>query len=360
MQTKLPLAAAPIGDPRSAGEKFAQARSVPEGGQRDKQPAPAKVLARIADLQNLRQFCIKAQSRADRSMESLIARYLGYSPELPEKERKALFLQASTFRKSVEKGREARSVGGSQAIAGLSVLIPLIIANAEARKPYDKIRTDTEAEMRKLAKQLPVYEWVDNVEGFGALGLAIVVAEAGRSHDLSTFATKQRLWKMLELAVIDGERQQRKSKPLSELHGYGGRRRAEMWAQFSDSMFKHQWRGEATAYRELLGKLPEEVFSEAERRNLKNMKLKELRELGAELGIEAKGYPLDTYGRIYQARRQHTAWRIEDTKDCEPSDPNKWTPARCDRDARRIMTKAVIADLWKQWVKIHGVRDPSA
>lgn len=44
------------------------------------------------------------------------------------------------------------------------------------------------------------------------------------------------------------------------------------------------------------------------------------------------------YGEVYAARRAHTAIAHPD-----------WTKAHSDNDARRIMTKALVEDLWRAW-----------
>lgn len=249
----------------------------------------------LAELQTQRTHCIKSQSRADRSTEALIARYLGYSSNLDAKERLALFKRASAARKAVEKGGEVPPGCASQAATDLSALTPIILLSAQSREAWDKHRNQTEKQMRKLARTLPVWPWVEQIRGFGDLGLAIIVAEAG---DLSNYATKERVWKRLGLAVIAGERQQKKTgAEAAAAHGYSPRRRAEIWTLLSDAMFRHQWRG-------------------------------------AKEG-EAAG-PAGPYGEVYASRKAHTETR-------------EWTLAHRHNDARRVMSKALIADLWKQW-----------
>lgn len=111
-----------------------------------------------------------------------------------------------------------------------------------ARKIIEDQRKDTEKQMKKLAKELPVYPWVQGVCGFGEIGLAMIVGEAG---DLSNYSTVSKLWKRLGLAVIGGERQQRKPGIAALEHGYSPVRRSVMW-NIGDSLFKQQ-----NAYREV-------------------------------------------------------------------------------------------------------------
>src|ERR1700733_12049423 len=191
-------------------------------------------------LQRQRRFCIVSQSRCDRSAESFIASRLGYRPDADAKERKAVFAKASAFRKEVEKGGEGRAVVAYQQVDALSAAQPLIILSANARDAWDKHRTQVEKKMRQIARTLPAYDFVSAIPGLGDLGFAIIVGETG---DLSGYATKERVWKRLGLAVIEGERQRcRTSLEEAAKHGYSPKRRAEVWA-VADSLFRHQWRG---------------------------------------------------------------------------------------------------------------------
>lgn len=112
----------------------------------------------------------------------------------------------------------------------------------EARALIHKNRLAPERNMAKLAKQLPVYSFVEGVHGFGAIGLAQIVGEAG---DLSNYANPAKLWKRMGLAVINGKSQRRVSGVEALEHGYSPQRRSIMYC-IGDSMIKKQ-----NAYREL-------------------------------------------------------------------------------------------------------------
>lgn len=179
----------------------------------------------------------------------------------------------------------------AQSIAVPPVAAPIITMSFYARSHADQLRRVTERQMEELAETLPVARWRKKITGFGALGLAVIIAEAG--NDLRRFPTVSKLWKRLGLAVIDGERQRRKTDPeLALLHGYVPRRRAEMWT-LADSMFRHQWRGG-----------------------------------------EAQG----PYGEAYAKRRERTLVTHPE-----------WTKPHQRDDAKRVMFKALIADLWGAW-----------
>lgn len=287
---------------------------------------PSPIILALIELQRQRVFCIKSQSRCDRSCEAFIARYIGYSSPREKiddkdaaKARKEIFARAAAMRRAVEKGgqeigdnhqiaapsagRESQKYVDNQRSDAPSACIPIIINSAASRLAWDNLRNQVESEMRKLAKSLPVHLWTENIKGFGELGLAVVVGEAG---DLSNYSTKERLWKRLGLAVIDGERQQMRTNPeQAAAHGYYPRRRSEIW-NIADSMFKNQWSG-----------------------------AKEGREAG----------PTGPYGEVYQRRKTHTATR------------EGWSLKRRDDDARRIMSKALVEDLWRVWNRLSKRRN---
>ena len=267
-------------------------------------PLAATVL-KLRDQQRLRQFCIVSQSRIDRACEAFVARYLltddekAAEPVQQAKLRKERFKQAQALRKRIEAGGEGQGLHDDQRRHALPILAPVILASAAARDTWDKQRATAEKQMRKLARTLPVWSWVETVAGFGDLGLAVIIGETG---DLTNYATKERVWKRLGLAVMDGLRQGSPPKGASAevwiAHGYNPKRRAEAWAFCSDAMFRHQWRGAKD---------------------------------------DKPAHAIGPYGEIYAARKAATAGR------------EGWTDAHRDADARRIMTKAFIEGLWKAW-----------
>jgi len=277
------------------------------------------VMALVMHQRN-RRFCIVSQSRIDRAVQSHIARALGYDPKAPEAERKAVFKTAGNIVKAVEAGKDFPPPFPADDPRWISLrsFVPLIPISAASRAAWDHYREEAESEMRKLAQQLPVWPWVqENAKGVGALGLARLVAEAPL---IGRYPTYGKLWKRFGVAVIAGERQQKKQDEVeAALHGYVPKRRAELWSVCSDTMFRQQWRG--------AGNDPDDP--------------------------ETQGYPIGAYGEAYRQRKAATLPRIAETADIpfknSPRSKLKWTPKRCDQDARRVMSKEFLMDLWLIW-----------
>lgn len=156
---------------------------------------------------------------------------------------KSLTLQAkASCRRLVEgdKGEadklyKAALKGGDHPMAmfALAVILPF----EEASKVIRTQRKEAEKRLEKLAATLPESEWVAGVRGFGMLGFAGIIGEAGA---LTNYANPGKLWKRMGLAVMpDGGRQRRVTGVDALEHGYSPTRRSLVWT-LGDSMFKGQ------------------------------------------------------------------------------------------------------------------------
>lgn len=103
---------------------------------------------------------------------------------------------------------------------------------SESRKSIYLHRRRIETRVKKLAIQLPAWQsWAKDVSGFGALGFAQIVAEAG---DLNRFPTVAKLWRWFGLAVIDGQAERRHK---GQQAGFDPRRRSVMYC-IGDALVK--------------------------------------------------------------------------------------------------------------------------
>ena len=96
----------------------------------------------------------------------------------------------------------------------------------DCRKSAVASRKKHEKRMVELAESLPVWPWVENVRGIGALMLGQIVGEAG---DLSGYANPAKLWKRFGVGTIGGVAQRRAKGPDGIEMGFSPRRRAVMW-----------------------------------------------------------------------------------------------------------------------------------
>lgn len=245
--------------------------------------ANANPIPRIINLQQQRIATVKMQLRINNQCRSLARSRMGWRLDLPEADRKRINTAAEQLVKRVQEGEIDEEYAG---------LVPYIMASANSRKAFDDHRLNVERQMKSLAKLLPVWPWVESVHGFGAMGLAIIVGEAG---DLSQYANPAKLWKRMGLAVING-RSQRKVTDADEavIQGYNPRRRSAMYT-IGDAIVK-------------------------------------------------AGGP---YRAVYDERK--AAKTAQHASELNDKGKPVWPPIRLHRDAQRYMEKRLLRDLWRAW-----------
>ena len=185
-------------------------------------------------------------------------------------------------------------MGHELAPSAAAVSAPFI----QARSLIADQRSDCEKQMKKMAKELPVWSWVKEIRGFGELSLAGIIGETG---DLNNYSTPSKLWKRLGLAVINGGRQRKVAGVEALEHGYAPQRRSLVW-NLGDTMIKG-----------VIRKVNDDD--------------------GDDTGERVS---LNEYGAIYLARKAYESERVE-------------TKAHAHNRAKRYMEKRLILDLWKAW-----------
>lgn len=269
----------------------------------------------LQGLQVSRKFIIGSRTRQTNACGALVRVAIGFSGEQEEEQRektrkRAVSIVASYFAGKPLQGEDADIA--NKCAADLSAV-------ASALKPMLDHESAIVKEMEKLAKQLPVYSWVEGVRGFGARALAVLVGEAG---DISNYPHPRMLYKRLGLMPVDGlamsnwrfpnRRHRELSKDEWINAGYKPRRRAEIHALIAEPMSKLQLSAAAKTDTEY-------------------------------------GSPRGPYGAAYIARR-------EKTKISHPD----WTKGHSRDDALRIMTKQLVSDLWSEWRREHSSRMDSS
>jgi hypothetical protein len=155
-----------------------------------------------------------------------------------------------------EAGKLYKALGTSDhehSVRATAYLLPMLTQVEVLHKE----RLIPEKEMAKLAKKLPAYKWVEELNGFGALGFAQIVAESG---DLNNYANPGTLWKRMGMAPFNGKLPStwRRSGGLTaqdwEAVGYSPKRRSMIFS-IGDSLLKKQ-----NEYRELY--LERKVYEE--------------------------------------------------------------------------------------------------
>ena len=253
-----------------------------------------RLCGELMALQRDRCFAINQQIRSNNATLAYIRTRLGFSTFDAEERRASLVRRARTIKAQVEAALTGER-GKNGEVPALDPSLPAGIVNVvrrniEVQAGWTEMRAETEAQMERLAADLPVVGFVAATPGLSLKGLAVIVGEAG---NLANYPTVGHLWKRLGLAVIDGRRQGGLPPGLSreqrveewQRRGYNPRRRAQVYAFIDDIFFRCQRPG--SKYR---------TYYERKK---------------AEYVAREKSYP--------------------------------------DRSARRAMAKMLIRDLWRAW-----------
>ncbi len=184
----------------------------------------------LRELQAQRVATIRAQIRLQNQARAFVRRYLGWAPDLSEAERKKINGEAAKLVKEIEADPKHPHPATL-----------FVMATGAGRKPLDDYRRRLEKQMEGHVKSLPVWPWCEAIKGFGALGLAIIVGEAG---DLSNYPNPGKLWKRMGLAPPEAYAMMTRAGVTAKC--IPKRRRSTIWT-IGDSLIK----GNDDGYRQI-------------------------------------------------------------------------------------------------------------
>lgn len=188
------------------------------------------LVAEIVETWRARQDMVRAQQKLTLQAKAICRRFTAGDKTEAEKLYGAI----------AGKGSHPFADAAGMAISGLlAAQVPLITQ----RDAYEK-------HLGKLGKRLPIAHVADEIKGVNHKTLATIVGELG---DLSAYEKGVAgIWKRAGLAVINGERQRKKSdKDEAILHGYAPARRSTFW-NIGAALLKAQGTGEnALEYRQV-------------------------------------------------------------------------------------------------------------
>ncbi len=250
-------------------------------------PEPHWTVVPLMELGWRRTFLIRQRNAGENAAKALIRRFLGWSLDLPEKERTKIAKAAGQLWTLARKD----ALDTDDLPAGLAADLRVF---AQPISLIDAQIAHVEKEMQKLAKETPAAPFVRETPGLSMKGLAILVAEAG---DLGSYPDRDRLWKRLGLTPHAG-------------HAYSTWRRGGG----DRALTKDEWIAAGYSPR---------------RRSL----------MFANLFLLQTHVALGTpYAAIYYARKARTETERPD-----------WTKLHRHMDATRVATKALVKDIRKAW-----------
>ena len=188
-----------------------------------------------------------------------------------------------------------------------------------ARGTIERHRLAVEKTLEQFAIQLPIAGVIEDTRGLGPLGLAGIVGEAGA---IGEYRTVQGLWKRMGLAVIEGERQGRRSDAIEALkHGYAPARRSSMW-NIGNGLIGALGRGPRP-------RVGEDVELRDDWSKWQRMFVKRLR-FEAERDLKHRRDDVERDGEQFELFSKHAANR-----------------------AKRYVEKAFLKYLWQEWRRVH-------
>jgi hypothetical protein len=258
----------------------------------------------LQDFQVLRKHWIASEVALMNRTTALIARVIGYDAHAEEASREKIWKQASAL---LNKFLAGKPVGDNRVLA---LLAPELEVTRQALEPITTRRAEVEAEMERLALLTPGAEFVAQTRGFGALGLAVIIGEAG---NLCKYPNVAKLWRRLGYGMAHGHEQHaystwRRQGGLNAAAwteaGYNPRRLAQIFGVVTDPLARHK----------------------------KN----------------------NNYGAVYLARRErtlqtHPEWYRDKNGNPKLNEDGTSRSAHAHMDALRVMTKALLRDLWIAW-----------
>jgi Transposase IS116/IS110/IS902 family len=260
----------------------------------------------IRGLHRQRRFAMKVQQKLDRSLESFLRiNATAWNPNAEDADREKANREVKDLIKRIRAGEQHE-------------FTTAVVTTDRAREPADEMREVNEKAMERAAKKLPVYPWLENIRGAGALGLATIIAETG---DLSNYDTPAKLWKRLGYAPFDGHA--------------GSTWKRETWrprALSSEEWIENPFSGERYA---LMTQIATWLVN--------------AQWIGAAKAGNGEGKPNGHYGEIYAKRRDQTKVSHSD-----------WTLGHRRSDALRITMKAFLKDLWTEWRRVVAITEKKA
>lgn len=259
-----------------------------------------ETFAALTELGARRKFYISTSIKQTNALSALARRAIGYDANMEEVSRAGLVGRAKTIVAAALNGKPQKP---EDERAAKAIEMDTAVVR-EALSIYDGARLAVEKNMVAIARELPAFEWVQDVKGFGEKTFAVIIAEAG---DLSNYPRKEHLWKRLGLAPYQGKAMStwRMKGGLTAEEwteaGYSPGRLAQVWALLTSNLFKAQ-----------SARIDKET---------------------GEVKIPAGPYRL-----LYDARRAHSAAAHPD-----------WSKMNLHMDGMRIMTKQAIRDLHREW-----------
>lgn len=265
------------------------------------QSRPAPVVEEVVDLWRQRNRWLSAELKLVLQAQAICRGYLDATRGDEVSEKKSKSEGTALYEKL---------------LAGERSMDAMLVATAapfiDSIMSFQRLRKSLEKDLVKLARDLPAYEWVKGVWGFGALGFVGIVGEAG---DVGSYRSPACLWKRMGLAVFDGNRQRKTAdKELAILYGYNAKRRSHVW-NVGNGLIGGMGNGPRPA-------------------------------VGSDIELRGDWSP---YQKLFVERLRHEAARDPEHRRPDTADGKESYSKHAAARAKRYVEKRALRDLWRAW-----------
>jgi hypothetical protein len=258
-------------------------------------------------------FALSQRKRLGNTLAAQIRTIMGWTLFIPEPERKviekstvSLIRDAQAYFKAIDAGKDAEEPDHDD----FDELRYMLRAGLASTAPYDQLEREANKRLEKIGAALPVSSWWISHHYMGARQLAQIIAETG---DLNNYPNFRHVWKRMGLAPYQGLaysnwRKGGKNAPRTL--------KADEWTEA----------GYSPRRRSLCFVMSDVICRSA--------------------GQPPKDGEPNPYLEVYRQRREHTAVTHPE-----------WTKGHSNDDAKRVMIKAIIRDLWREWRNETGAKN---
>lgn len=277
----------------------------------------------LVELGVRRKQFMRASIRVSNAAGALVRRALGWQPSLEEKEQKRINANAAKILSA-----EDVSALPAELEEIANILAADIATSREMCKPADIMVHKLELQMRKIARQFPVWtEWAKDVHGFSDLGLAVVIAEAG---DLSRYDDHCKLWKRLGLA------------PITK----GGKTQAASTWRKSGGLTSEEWQDDGPNGPKYSPKRRAAIFSQVGSPIIGGMGKGYRPTVGEDI---EQNPDLSFYEKVFVRRLRHEAEKDPDMRRADTAAGKESYSRYAAARAQRYTEKRLLKDLWRAW-----------
>lgn len=334
---------------RTTDTESDRATAGPAAGEGDDPPDTEVVGALSRSLQELkrrRDLFLKMRILVVNGLTSAVANVLGYRSGMTETEREKHWDEARTRVENIVGARGEESADTASSAASLddesgggasgdsrrdtdtvfatpapvsllddNLTVTALVTAAEpffkGKRSFDDWAAQYEKQMVRLARQLPVWPWVEQIRGVSALTLANIIGETG---DLNLYANPGKIWRRMGCAPFEKR---------GEVHTGKAWKVGGSWTK--QKLSAEEW--ETFAY---CGRRRSVVYN-----------------LTASIKRACCGSNRDKPGADNEYVRRYDEVKLR-AKEVHPD----WTPIHVENHALLLMGKRFLRDLWQQWRKV--------